>query len=227
MADTTGTRSTKSATESMNPMHYYPFITHVCSLRPDSVRQVTIDCFGTQLTTTSTAFYQQLLQEGVSRRAQILPEWWGLGGNATETPYIGLAELGVTLLIIGVLGYSMGKRLSLIPPRHRIQLLKAHELTMLAGVALTLPHFFTAEWEGTGLLVGILFAAEVSSGVYGRHLHRYAVRFGRKNEQSVLFSSIFDMTNRTVFKRWHKAHVWLTILTAIVLVMHIITSVSG
>ena len=183
--------------------------------------------FGTQLTTTSTAFSQQLLQEGVSRRAQILPEWWGLGGNATETPYIGLAELGVTLLIIGVLGYSMGKRLSLVPPRHRVRLLKAHELTMLVGVALTLPHFFTAEWEGTGLLVGIFFAAEVSSGVYGRHLHRYVVRFGRKNEQSVLFSSIFDMTNRTVFRRWHKAHVWLTILTAIILAIHIVTSISG
>ena len=178
-------------------------------------------------TTDLIVFHQQLLQSEGSGGSQILPEWWGLGGNARETPFIGLAELGVTLLIVGVLGYSAGKRFSLVPPRHRLRLLKTHESTMLVGVALTLPHFFSSEWGGTGLLVGIFFAIEVSSGIYGRHLHRYVVRLGRRNEQSVLFSSLFDMTNRTVFRRWHKVHVRLTIITTIVLFIHIVTAVGG
>ncbi len=179
--------------------------------------------------TASDRIAQPLLLQGEDGGGgpQILPEWWGLGGNASEASYIGLVELGVTLLIVGVVGYIAGKRFSVVPPRHRRRLLQAHESTMLVGVALTAPHFFTSEWAGTGFLVGVLFALEVGSGVYGRHLHRYVVRLGRRNEQSALFSSLFDVTNQRLFRRWRRIHVSLTTVTALVLAVHIVTATGG
>lgn len=49
-------------------------------------------------------------EDGIS----IVGEWWGLGGEASEAPYIGLVELGVTVLAVGVTGYSLGTALVVV-----------------------------------------------------------------------------------------------------------------
>lgn len=157
----------------------------------------------------------------------LIGDWWGLGEEAQEAPYMGLVELGVVLLAVGLAGYSIGKRTGLLPPQYRRYLLPAHEWTMLVGTALTVPHFlFVEEWEGLGLAVGILLAIEVLSGVYGRHLHRHVIRLGRGEEPAPLVAYLIALPKRTVFSRWRRIHVMLTILTALVLVAHIVTAVG-
>ncbi|MFB6102494.1 MAG: hypothetical protein ABEJ73_07995 [Haloplanus sp.] len=176
---------------------------------------------------------EELAGEGEEREedgetgAGVLGEWWGLGGEASEAPYVGLAELGVVLLVIGVGGYSAGKRTSVVPTKYRRRLLQAHEWTVLTGTALTLPHFVAVEeWGGLGLLVALLLAVEVASGLYGRHLHRHVIRLGRGGETPSLVGRTVAMTKRTLFSRWRRVHVVLTVATGIVLVLHIVTAVG-
>ncbi|MEF8773822.1 MAG: hypothetical protein V5A37_03790, partial [Halobacteriales archaeon] len=132
-----------------------------------------------------------------------LGNWWGLGDEATEAPFVGLVELGSALLVVGVAGYAAGKRTGLVPPRWRRHLLSAHEWTMLAGVALTAPHFLAVEeWAGLGLLVATLLVIEVASGFYGRYLHRYVVRLGRGDEPAPVVGRVVETTRTAVFSRW-------------------------
>jgi hypothetical protein len=162
-------------------------------------------------------------EEGVA----VLGEWWGLGGEASEAPYVGLVELGVVLLAVGMLGYSAGKRTGLVPNEHRRRLLQLHEWTVLAGVALTVPHFVAVEeWEGVGLVVAILLAVEVASGVYGRHLHRYVVRMGRGDDSSAVAARLVGLSNRVLFRRWRRVHVLLTVATAASIALHVVTAVG-
>lgn len=162
-------------------------------------------------------------EEGVA----VLGDWWGLGEEADEAPYIGLAELGVVLLVVGVGGYSVGKRTSVVPVQYRRHLLQSHEWTVLVGTALTVPHFlFVEEWEGLGLAVAVLLAVEVLSGLYGRHLHRHVVRLGRGTETAPLAGRALDVTKETVFSRWRWIHVSLTLVTAVVLLLHVLTAVG-
>lgn len=159
--------------------------------------------------------------------AGIVPEWWGFGGEAAEAAYVGLAELGVTALLIGVLGYSVGKRTGIVPPKYRLRSLKLHEGTMLVGTALTVPHFLLTEDEGgIGTLVVFFLAVEVASGFYGRHLHRHVVRMGRGEATPAVVGSVFDVTNRVLFRRWRTIHVWLTVVTALVIALHVLTAVG-
>ncbi|GKZ12741.1 hypothetical protein [Haladaptatus sp. T7] len=159
--------------------------------------------------------------------AGIVPEWWGFGGEAAEAAYVGLAELGVAVLLIGVLGYSVGKRTGIVPPKYRLRSLKLHEGTMLVGAALTVPHFLLAEEEGgVGSLVVLFLAVEVASGFYGRHLHRHVVRMGRGEATPAVVGSVFDVTNRVLFRRWRTIHVWLTVVTALVIALHVLTAVG-
>jgi hypothetical protein len=165
--------------------------------------------------------------EGDETGARVLAEWWGLGGEASEAPYMGLVELGVVVLVVGMLGYSAGKRTSVVPLRYRLRLLQAHEWTMLAGTALVVPHFVAVEeWEGLGLLVAILLGIEVASGLYGRHLHRHVIRFGRGKETAPLVGRVLEVTKRSVLARWRRVHVLLTIVTGVVLVLHIVTAIG-
>ncbi|MDY6775410.1 MAG: hypothetical protein SV253_04945 [Halobacteria archaeon] len=185
----------------------------------DSVDEYQLQGFGEEEGEES----EEESEEGVS----LLPDWWGLGGEANEAPYIGLVEIGVTVLVVGVLGYSAGKRLSVVPSKYRRNLLRAHEWTMLAGTALTVPHFvFVEEWGGTGLLVGILLGVEVISGVYGRRIHRDVMRLGRGDETAEIVGRIRDISNKVVLSKWHTVHIWLTLATGVVLVVHIITAVA-
>ena len=159
---------------------------------------------------------------------RVLPEWWGLGGEAREAPYLGLAELGVVLLAIGVIGYRYGKRTSIVPNQYRRRLLQGHEWTMLVGTALTVPHvLFVEEWEGLGALLVILLGVEVLSGLYGRHLHRRVIRLGRGDETAPLLGRFLELSVEVVFARWRKIHITLTIVTAVVLPLHIVTAVGG
>lgn len=159
--------------------------------------------------------------------ARVLREWWGLGGEASEAPYMGLVELGVVVLVVGVLGYSAGKRTSVVPLQYRLRLLQAHEWTMLAGTALVVPHFVAVEeWEGLGLLVAVLLGIEVASGLYGRHLHRHVIRLGRGEETAPLVGRVLEVTKRSVLSRWLRVHVLLTIVTGVVLVLHIVTAIG-
>ena len=159
--------------------------------------------------------------------AQLISEWWGLGGEADEAPYMGLVEFGVAVLAIGMLGYSVGKRTSVVPLQYRLRLLQAHQLTMLAGTALVLPHFVAVEeWEGLGLLVGVLLGIEILSGVYGRYLHRHVIRFGRGGEMAPVVGRFVEVTKRSLLSRWRRIHVLLTFVTALVLVLHIVTAVG-
>lgn len=159
--------------------------------------------------------------------ARVLGEWWGLGGEASEAPYMGLVELGVVVLVVGVLGYSAGKRTSIVPLQYRRRLLQGHEWTMLAGTALVAPHFVAVEeWEGLGLLVAILLGIEVASGLYGRYLHRHVIRLGRGEETAPLVGRVLEATKRSVLARWRRVHVLLTILTGVVLVLHVVTAIG-
>lgn len=159
--------------------------------------------------------------------ARVISEWWGLGGEAREAPYLGLAELGVTLLAVGLVGYSAGKRTGVLPVRFRRYLLPAHEWTMLAGTALTGPHFLAVEeWEGLGVVLGLLLGVEILSGLYGRHLHRHVIRLGRGDEPASLVGRLVEMSKATMFSRWRRIHVSLTVLTAVVLVLHVVTAVG-
>lgn len=158
---------------------------------------------------------------------RVVGEWWGLGGEASEAPYVGLAELGVVLLVVGVGGYSAGKRTSVVPGRHRRRLLQAHEWVVLSGTALTVPHFlFVEEWAGLGFLVGVLLGFEVLSGLYGRHLHRHAVRLGRGQERASLVGRVVAVTNERMLSRWRRVHVSLTLVTAIAIALHVLTAVG-
>lgn len=160
--------------------------------------------------------------------ASFLGDWLGLGGEAKETPYIGLVELGVLVLTLGLGGYMIGKRSSLVPVQYRRHLLPAHEWSMLVGTALTAPHFFAVEeWEGLGFAVGVLLAIEVASGLYGRHLHRHVIRLSRGNETSPIFGYLLDVSKDTVFDRWRWIHRSLTVVTAVVLVLHVATALGG
>jgi hypothetical protein len=157
----------------------------------------------------------------------LLGDWWGLGGEATETAYVGLVELGVVVLVVGVAGYSAAKRTSVLPTRFRPRLLQAHEWSMLVGTALVAPHFVAVEeWEGLGLLVGILLAIEVTSGLYGRHLHRHVIRLGRGEETPPVAGRVLDVTKARLLSRWRRIHVQLTAVTAVVLVAHVLTALG-
>ena len=159
--------------------------------------------------------------------ASLVGDWWGLGGEATETAYVGLVEAGVLLLVLGLGGYSIGKRSSFVPPQYRRYLLPAHQWTMLIGTALTAPHFFgVEEWEGLGFAVGVLLAIEVVSGLYGRYLHRHVIRMGRGEETAPVVDYLLSLSKQTVFSRWRRIHVLLTLVTGVVLVMHIVTAVG-
>lgn len=159
--------------------------------------------------------------------AGALGDWWGLGGEAQEAPYVGIAELGVVAGVVGIGGYSLGKRTGVVPLQHRKRLLQAHEWVMLAGAALAVPHFVAVEeWEGLGLFLGLLIAVELASGLYGRHLHRHVLRLGRGDEVPPLLGRILTVTKRSVLTRWRTAHVLLTFVTAIVLLLHIVTAVG-
>jgi hypothetical protein len=166
-------------------------------------------------------------EEEEDEGASLVGDWWGLGGEATETAYVGLVEAGVLLLVLGLGGYSIGKRSSFVPPQYRRYLLPAHQWTMLIGTALTAPHFFgVEEWEGLGFAVGVLLAIEVVSGLYGRYLHRHVIRMGRGEETAPGVGYLLSLSKQTVFSRWRRIHVLLTLVTGVVLVMHIVTAVA-
>lgn len=159
--------------------------------------------------------------------ANFVGDWWGLGGEVSEAPYVGLAEGGVVLLAVGVFGYSLAKRWKLIPVRYRRYQLQAHQWIVLVGTGLTLPHFLAVEeWEGLGLAVGVLLGIEVASGLYGRYLHRHVVRLGRGDETPSVGGRLLAVTKESLFSRWRRVHVLLTIVTAVVLVLHIVTAVG-
>lgn len=166
-------------------------------------------------------------EEGGKENAQILPEWWGLGEDAQEAAYVGLAELGVALILIGMVGYSTGKRLNLVPSQFLLPFLRFHESLTLLGVLCTTPHFlFVGEWEGLGFLTGILLFIEVVSGLYGRYLHKHVVQLGRGEEQPFLLGRLFHLTKKVVLKRWRHIHIWLTFITVLVLGSHILTVIQ-
>jgi hypothetical protein len=157
----------------------------------------------------------------------LIGDWWGLGGEANEAPYIGVVEAGVVFLVVGVLGYSLVKRKRLLPVRYRRYQLQTHQWVVLVGTALTVPHFIAVEeWEGLGLWVGVLLGIEVASGLYGRYLHRHVIRLGRGDETPPVVGSLLTVTKETLFSRWRRVHVLLTIVTAVVLFLHIITAVG-
>ncbi|MGQ4557374.1 hypothetical protein [Halobellus sp. GM3] len=88
--------------------------------------------------------------------ASLIGDWWGLGGEVNEAPYIGVVEAGIVFLVLGVLGYSIVKRKRLLPVQYRRYQLQTHQWVVLIGTALTLPHFITVEeWEGLGLAVAV------------------------------------------------------------------------
>ena len=162
-------------------------------------------------------------EEGVS----LIGDWWGLGGEVSEASYIGVVEVGVVFLVVGVLGYSLVKRKQLIPVQYRRYQLQTHQWIVLIGTALTLPHFIAVEeWEGLGLAVAVLLGIEVVSGLYGRYLHRHVVRLGRGNETPSVVGRLLTVTKETLFSRWRRIHVLITVVTAIVLVLHIITVIG-
>lgn len=98
---------------------------------------------------------------------------------------------------------------------------------MLLGTALTVPHFFAVEdWEGLGFAVGVLLAIEVASGLYGRHLHRHVIRLGRGDESPRVLGRVIQLSKDTLFTRWRWLHRSLTVLTALVLVLHILTAIG-
>lgn len=158
----------------------------------------------------------------------LIGDWWGLGEEAQETAYMGLVELGVVILTIGLGGYMLAKRTSIVPAQYRRYLLPAHEWSMLLGIALTAPHFFgVEEWEGLGFAVGVLLAIEVISGLYGYYLHRHVIRLGRGDESPAILSNVLALSKKTVFSRWRWIHRSLTVVTAVVLVLHIVTAIGG
>ena len=157
----------------------------------------------------------------------LIGDWWGLGGEVSEAPYIGVVEAGVVFLAVGVFGYSLAKRKQLLPVRYRRYQLQTHQWIVLIGTGLTLPHFIAVEeWEGLGLMVAILLGIEVVSGLYGRYLHRHVVRLGRGDETPSVVGRLLTVTKETLFSRWRRIHVLLTVVTAIVLVLHIITAIG-
>ena len=157
----------------------------------------------------------------------LIGDWWGLGGEVSEAPYIGVVEAGVVFLAVGVFGYSLAKRKQLLPVRYRRYQLQTHQWIVLIGTGLTLPHFIAVEeWEGLGLMVAILLGIEVASGLYGRYLHRHVVRLGRGDETPSVVGRLLTVTKETLFSRWRRIHVLLTVVTAIVLVLHIITALG-
>jgi hypothetical protein len=159
--------------------------------------------------------------------ASLIGDWWGLGGEVNEAPYIGVVEAGVVFLVLGVLGYSIVKRKRLLPVQYRRYQLQTHQWVVLIGTALTLPHFIAVEeWEGLGLAVAVLLGVEVASGLYGRYLHRHVVRLGRGDETPSVVGRVLTVTKETLFSRWRQVHVLLTVVTAIVLVLHIITAIG-
>lgn len=157
----------------------------------------------------------------------VIGDWWGLGEEAQETAYMGLVELGVVILTVGLGGYMLAKRTSIVPVQYRRYMLPAHEWSMLLGTALTAPHFFgVEEWEGLGFAVGVLLAIEVISGLYGYYLHRHVIRLGRGNESPTILSNVLALSKRAVFSRWRWIHRSLTVVTAVVLVLHIVTAIG-
>jgi len=159
--------------------------------------------------------------------ASLIGDWWGLGGEVNEAPYIGVVEAGVVFLVVGVLGYSLVKRKRLLPVQYRRYQLQTHQWVVLIGTVLTLPHFIAVEeWEGLGLAVAVLLGVEVMSGLYGRYLHRHVVRLGRGDETPSVVGRLMTVTKETLFSRWRRVHVLLTAVTAMVLVLHIITAIG-
>ncbi|WP_435092774.1 hypothetical protein [Halorubrum sp. N11] len=157
----------------------------------------------------------------------VIGDWWGLGEEAQESAYMGLVELGVVILTIGLGGYMLAKRTSVVPTQYRRYLLPAHEWSMLLGTALTVPHFFgVEEWEGLGFAVGVLLAIEVISGLYGYYLHRHVIRLGRGGESPAILRNVLTLSKKVVFSRWLWIHRSLTVVTAVVLVLHIVTAIG-
>ncbi|MEF8813387.1 MAG: hypothetical protein V5A55_06160 [Halovenus sp.] len=88
---------------------------------------------GTVDTFTRPTWNEQNIMTSVR---QYIGDWLGLGGKATETAYVGLVELGIIVLIVGLAGYAIGKRTAYVPAQYRRYLLPAHEWSMLVGTAL-------------------------------------------------------------------------------------------
>lgn len=188
------------------------------------------DDLGQQAISTDTGAQVEDVGEEAEEEEEggtVLGEWWGLGGETEETPYIGLVELGVVLLALGLGGYMLAKRISIVPAHYRRYLLPAHEWSMLLGTALTAPHFFAVEeWNGYGFAVGVLLGIEVISGLYGRHLHRHVIRLGRGDESPSIFGNFLALSKEAMFSRWRWIHRSLTVVTAVVLILHIVTAIG-
>lgn len=166
-------------------------------------------------------------EEDEEASTNLIGDWWGLGGEANEAPFIGVAEGGVVLLVVGVLGYSVAKRKRLLPTQYRRYQLQAHQWVVLIGTALTLPHFVAVEeWEGFGLAVGVLLGIEVVSGLYGRYLHRHVIRLGRGDETPAVVDRLLTVTKETLFSRWRRVHVLLTVVTGLAIVLHVVIAVG-
>ncbi|MEF8776063.1 MAG: hypothetical protein V5A43_06130 [Haloarculaceae archaeon] len=80
------------------------------------------------------------------------------------------------------------------------------------------------EWEGTGVAVGMLLAFEVASDPYGRHLHRHVIRLGRGEDSPRLFVGVIALTKRALFSRLRWIHRSLTVITILVLLVHVVTA---
>jgi hypothetical protein len=199
----------------------------VVSISSESLES-TPEHLGRQIISSDPVPQVEQVEEEEEGGGSLIGDWWGLGEEVQESAYIGLVELGVVILTIGLGGYMIAKRTSAVPVQYRRYMLPVHEWSMLLGTALTAPHFFgVEEWEGLGFAVGVLLAIEVVSGLYGYYLHRHVIRLGRGDESPLILSNVIALSKETVFSRWRWIHRSLTVVTAVVLVLHIVTAIGG
>ncbi len=155
-----------------------------------------------------------------------------------EDLYVGLAQYGFILITIGILFYSITKRTSLMEIKKSpnfdfswldnsiklklpISSLGIHQIIVVIGSVLTVPHFFSCtEYEGlfgfSGLLLGVLILLENLSGFYGSYLHSRVEKLRIKIDKSGLEYLLKK------FRLWRKIHILGTFLMYLTLAIHII-----
>ncbi|AEH24568.1 hypothetical protein [Pyrococcus yayanosii] len=170
----------------------------------------------------------------------VLADEYGEHGDEYGAGYSELAALGVGLIAVGVVYYSLTKRKLLIAYKKSgkwgfeirlehpyvmvtgpVHPLTIHQVFALTGTLLVFLHFFSCYKYGglaggTGLAMGIVLVLLNVTGFIGRYIHGKVLLAARKHEGKMAKIA-------GTLGHWKKVHIALAVLFAILLAIHLAT----
>ncbi|WP_371731548.1 hypothetical protein [Thermococcus sp. MV11] len=156
-----------------------------------------------------------------------------------QARYIPLAVLGVAMIAIGVVYYSLTKRkliithetssewgfklkmenpyMTVIGP---VSPMTVHHFFTITGTVLALIHFsscnnYTGTAGATGLGMAIVLILLNSTGFIGRHLNRKIISEANGGDMETTKKYV------EIYEKWKKVHIMLTVIFVVLLIAHI------